>query len=84
MCPFCISNLALLTVGVVSTGGATALVAGKLRAKNKAAEISRKFRNRITARAQRPNRKRRVLQVLSSNPTEFTSFKYLDHRKEIS
>jgi uncharacterized protein YoaH (UPF0181 family) len=54
MCPICISNLALLAVGVVSTGGVTAVVAGKLRAQNKAAEISRKFKNRITARAQRP------------------------------
>jgi hypothetical protein len=50
MCPFCISNLALLAVGTVSTGGATALVASKLRAKRRVREISRRFRQRLASR----------------------------------
>jgi hypothetical protein len=49
MCPFCISNLVLLGAAALSTGGATALVASKLRAKTRAADISRKFKRRITA-----------------------------------
>ena len=50
MCPFCISNLALLAMGAVSTGGVTALIAGKVRAKSKAAEISNNFKRRIKSR----------------------------------
>ena len=51
MCPFCIANLALIAAGTVSTGGLTALIANKLRKKNRAGEISSNFKRRIKSRA---------------------------------
>ena len=34
MCPVCMTTLALVTAGVTSTGGITALVVSRLRSKN--------------------------------------------------
>jgi hypothetical protein len=50
MCPFCLANVAMLAAGVTSTGGLTALVAGKLRSKSKIREISNNFKQRIKSR----------------------------------
>jgi hypothetical protein len=50
MCPFCIANVAWLAAGVVSGGGVTAVIAGKLRSKQ-ASEISNNFKKRIKSRA---------------------------------
>jgi len=50
MCPFCLANMAMLAAGVTSTGGLTALVAGKLRSKSKTREISNNFKQRIKSR----------------------------------
>ncbi|PYU03517.1 MAG: hypothetical protein DMG34_12890 [Acidobacteria bacterium] len=50
MCPFCLANVAMLAAGVTSTGGLTAFVAGKLRAKSKTREISNNFKRRIKSR----------------------------------
>jgi hypothetical protein len=41
MCPYCISNMALVAAGVVSTGGVTSVIAHKLRQK-----LSRRFSGR--------------------------------------
>jgi len=49
MCPFCMANVALLAAGVVSGGGVTAVIAGKLRSK-KGSEISSNFKQRIKSR----------------------------------
>jgi hypothetical protein len=51
MCPFCIANLALIAAGTVSTGALTALIATKLRKKNRAGEISGNLKRRIRSRA---------------------------------
>ena len=50
MCPFCMANLALVVAGTVSTGGVAAVIAGKLRSKNRAREISANFKRRIKSR----------------------------------
>ena len=50
MCPFCLANVAMLAAGVTSTGGLTALIAGKLRSKSKTREISNNFKRRIKSR----------------------------------
>jgi hypothetical protein len=50
MCPFCLANVAMLAAGVTSTGGLTALIAGKLRSKSKTREISKNFKQRIRSR----------------------------------
>jgi hypothetical protein len=43
--------MALIAVGAASTGGLTALIADKLRKKNRAGEISSNFKRRIKSRA---------------------------------
>ena len=50
MCPFCLSNVAMLAAGVTSTGGLTAFVAGKMYSKSKTREISNNFKQRIKSR----------------------------------
>ncbi len=50
MCPFCLSNVAMLAAGVTSTGGLTAFVAGKIRSKSKTRDISNNFKQRIKSR----------------------------------
>ena len=50
MCPFCLANVAMLAAGVTSSGGLTALIAGKLRSKSKTREISNNFKQRIKSR----------------------------------
>jgi hypothetical protein len=60
MCPFCLANVAMLAAGVTSTGGLTALIAGKLRSKSKTREISSNFKQRIRSRVH-PARQHRYL-----------------------
>jgi hypothetical protein len=43
--------MALIAAGAASTGGLTALIANKLRKKNRAGEISSNFKRRIKSRA---------------------------------
>jgi hypothetical protein len=65
MCPFCLANVAMLAAGVTSTGGLTALVAGKLRSKSKTREISNNFKQRIESRVHAAQQQRYLAERFS-------------------
>ena len=51
MCPVCIANMALTVAGATSTGGLTALIVTRVRAKGIAKRIAQRMTDRIAHNA---------------------------------